>query len=143
MIPKAWQCALVVLLAKSENLEVPSEFSPIALLNAEGRLFFTLMQWKLSGYMLDNGYIETRIQKGFLQKVASCIEHSETMYQALRDAKDSKQDVCVSWIDLANAYGSVKHSLFHFSMEWYHVPAIFRAVIFNYYEGLMAAVMVK
>ena len=43
-IPWSWQCALVVLISKSEVLDTPSEFRPIALLNAEGRLDFTLMQ---------------------------------------------------------------------------------------------------
>jgi len=142
-IPRSWQCALVVLLSKSDVLDQPSEFRPIALLNAEGRLFFTLMQWRLSSYMLENGYIDTTIQKGFMKDIAGCIEHSETMYQVLRDAKDNKRDICVSWIDLANAYGSVKHSQVQFSLEWYHVPSHFCSIIFNYYEGLMAAVMMK
>ena len=77
-----------------------------------------------------------------MRDVAGCIEHSETMYQMLRDAKDTKSSICVCWIDLANAYGSVKHSLFQFSLEWYHVPDHFRAIIYAYYEGLMAAIMV-
>ena len=142
-IPRSWQCALIVLIAKSSNLKLPSEFRPIALLNAEGRIFFTLMQWRLSDFMVKNGYIDSKIQKGFMKDVAGCVEHSETMYQMLMDARRSKQDICVSWIDLANAYGSVEHSLFQFSMEWYHVPDHFCEIIFNYYEGLMAAVMVK
>jgi len=142
-IPRSWQCALVVLIAKSSNLTMPGEFRPIALLNAEGRIFFTLMQWRLSDYMIKNGYIDSSIQKGFMKDVAGCIEHSETMYQMLLDARRNKRDICVSWIDLANAYGSVEHSLFQFSMEWYHVPDHFCEIIFNYYEGLMAAVMVK
>ena len=48
----------------------------------------------------------------------------------------------MSWIDLANAYGSVKHSLIHFSLEWYHVPEDFCELMWNYYEGLIATVMV-
>ena len=60
----------------------------------------------------------------------------------LHDAKTNKQDLCVCWIDLANAYGSV-HFLFQFSLEWYHVPSQFCEIIFRYYEGLIAAVMVK
>ena len=47
------------------------------------------------------------------------------------------------WIDLANAYGTEKHSLFQFSMEWCHVPDHFCEIIFNYYEGLFASVLVK
>ena len=50
IIPESWQRAVIVLLAKSEVLDDPKEFRPIALLNAEGRLMFTLMNWELSEY---------------------------------------------------------------------------------------------
>ena len=85
----------MVLISKSEVLDTPSEFRPIALLNAEGRLFFTLMQWRLSDYMLKNGHIDSSVQKGFMSEVAGCIEHSETMSWMLHDAKTNKQDVYV------------------------------------------------
>ena len=68
--------------------------------------------------MLSNGYIDTKVQKGFIDEVAGCIGHSKTMYQMLQDAKKARQDTCVGWIDLTNAYGSVKHSLFQFSLQW-------------------------
>ena len=61
---------------------------------------------------------------------------------ALTQVQRSGRDLCVSWIDLANAYGSVKHSLIHFSLEWYHVPEHFCELMWRYYEGLMASVMV-
>ena len=54
IIPESWQCPVIVLLAKYEVLDDPKEFWPIALLNAEGRLMFTLMNWRLSEYMLKN-----------------------------------------------------------------------------------------
>ena len=85
-VPQSWQRAIIVLLAKSDEVDKPGDFRPIALLNAEGRLFFTLMNWRLSSYMLDNGYINTSIQKGFIERVAGCVEHSETLHQALLDA---------------------------------------------------------
>ena len=142
VIPKSWQRAIVVLLAKSEDLASPGEFRPIALLNAEGRLFFTLMNARLSSFMLKNRYINTRIQKGFIEEVAGCIEHSEVAHEAMLDAHAHKKNLCVSWIDLANAYGSVRHSMILFTLEWYHVPTDFAQIVFMYYEGLMASVIV-
>ena len=143
-IPVSWQRGMIVLIPKSSttNLADPAEFRPIALLNSEGRLFFTLMEWRLSDYMIKNGYFDTTVQKGFMREVAGCVEHSETIYRAAQDARIHGRDLCVSWIDLANAYGSVKHSLIHFSLEWYHVPDQFRQLMWHYYEGLMASVMV-
>ena len=75
-----------------------------------------------------------------MRRVAGCVEHSETIYRAAQDARTHGRDLCVSWIDLANAYGSVKHSLIHFSLEWYHVPEHFCELMWHYYEGLMASV---
>ena len=143
IIPASWQRAVVVLLAKSNVLNKPSEFRPIALLNAEGRLFFTLMNGRLSDYMLKNGYICTGVQKGFIERLAGCVEHSETVHAALLDARSRKKNLCVSWIDLANAYGSVRHSMILFTLEWYHIPDAFSEVIFMYYENLVASVCVK
>ena len=143
-IPVSWQRGVIVLIPKSSTTDLadPKEFRPIALLNSEGRLFFTLMEWRLSDYMIRNGYFDTAVQKGFMREVAGCVEHSETIYRAAQDARTHGRDLCVSWIDLANAYGSVKHSLVHFSLEWYHVPDHFCELMWHYYEGLMASVMV-
>ena len=138
IIPTSWQRAMIVLLAKRDVLDRPSEFRPIALLNAEGRLIFTLMNGRLSDYMLKNGYIDTRVQKGFIERLAGCVEHFETVHAALLDARTRKKNLCVRWIDLANAYGSVRHSMILFTLEWYYIPDAFCEVIFMYYEKLLA-----
>ena len=92
--------------------------------------------------MLKNGYINTKIQKGFIEEVAGCIEHSEVAHEAMLDAHANKKNLCISWIDLANAYGSVRHSMILFALDWYHVPDRFAQTVFTYYEGLMASVIV-
>jgi len=58
-IPVSWQRAIIILLAKSTELNDPAEFRPVTLFNAEGRLFFTLMHRRLSDYTLKHGYIIT------------------------------------------------------------------------------------
>ena len=82
------------------------------------------------------------MQKGFIEKLAGCVEHSETLHHALLDARKSKLNTCVSWLDLANAYGSVRHSMILFTLEWYWVPAEFAEIVYQYYEGLCATVLV-
>ena len=70
------------------------------------------------------------------------MERSDTVCRAALDARTHGVDLCMSCIDIANAYGSVKHSLIHFSLEWYHLPEHFCELMWRYYEGLMASVMV-
>ena len=94
-IPVSWQRGFIILIPKSStgDLNDPSEFRPIALLNSEGRLFFTLMEWRLSDYMVKNGYLDSRVQKGFMRHVAGCVEHSETIYRAALDVCDHGRDL--------------------------------------------------
>ena len=80
--------------------------------------------------MLKNGYIDMSIQKGFIERLAGCVEHSENLHHAVLEARKNKRDLCVSWLDLANAYGSVRHSMVLFTLEWYHVPDEFAEVVF-------------
>ena len=140
-IPRLWQLASIILLAKSEKVEDPAEFRPIALGNVGGKLIFTLVQRRLMAHMLGNKYLDRCLQKGFIPGVAGCTEHGELLFRALRDAKASHRGICVTWVDLRNAFGSVRHSLIRFALKWYKVPEEIVTLIMNYYDGLAARVV--
>ena len=63
--------------------------------------------------------------------------------EALKDAKASTRQIVLTWIDLANAYGSVRHNLIQFALNWYHVPKQIQELIFDYYEKLCAMIKMK
>ena len=65
--------------------------------------------------MLKNQFI-SRIQKGFKPETPGCLEHSFAMFEALLDAKFHQRQIVVSWLDLKNAYGSVRHNLIQFAL---------------------------
>ncbi|MCP4460694.1 MAG: hypothetical protein GY816_22125, partial [Cytophagales bacterium] len=90
-----------------------------------------------------NGYLKDRTQKGFLPNVAGCIEHSATLTEALRDARKKLRTIVVNWIDLANAFGSVRQNLILFALDWYHVPKWWHNMIQQYYSSLFAQVVTK
>jgi len=92
--------------------------------------------------MLDNNYI-SHVQKGFKASTPGCLEHSFAMFEALLDAKSNQRKIVVSWLDLKNAYGSVRHNLIQFALNWFHVPKFIRELIHDYYEKLCAQVRVK
>ena len=75
-----------------------------------------------------NNYIRRESQKGFLFGLPGCLEHSFTLFEALRDAKENQRQIIVAWIDLANAYGSVRHNLIQFSLNWFHVPVSIKSL---------------
>ena len=88
--------------------------------------------------MMQNNYFKREVQKGFLFGVAGCLEHSFALWEALKNANNAAQhsSIVVSWIDLANAYGSVCHDLIQFALDWYHVPKNVQHLVFNYYKQL-------
>ena len=72
-----------------------------------------------------------------------CIEHTFALLEALCDAKDSYRQIVLTWLDLATAYGSVRHNLIQFALNWYHVPNDIQELIFDYYEKLCALISTK
>lgn len=139
-VPDSWASAFIVLLSKSEDLDSPSEFRPIAITNTVGKIFFSIVSSRLQSFLVDNNYIDRAVQKGFLSGIAGCVEHSFALFEALRDATQQQRQIVITWIDLANAFGSVRHNLIQFALDWYHVPKMIQNLVFNYYEMLKAKV---
>ena len=65
------------------------------------------------------------------------------MFEALLDAKFNQRQIVVSWLDLKNAYGSVRHNLIQFALAWFHVPVLIRQLIFDYYDKICARICSK
>ena len=139
-IPPSWQRATIRLLHKSGPATEPSNFRPIALTNCDGKIFFALVGKAIREHMIRNSFFDLRLQKGFLPGVAGCLEHSSLLTEALRDARSRKRSICISWIDLRNAFGSVRHSLIQFALRHYQFPVHYQRLIHAFYNHLLALV---
>ena len=106
-IPADWAMAYIILLSKSSDLTQVSEFRPIVITCVAGKIFFSVLSNRLQVFMLRNCYISREIQKGFLAGMPGCIEHTFALLKALKDAKNCYRQIIITWLDLANAYGSV------------------------------------
>jgi hypothetical protein len=139
-IPRCWGWAFIVLLVKDETkTENAKDLRPIACTDTAGKLFWSLMNDRLRVFWTKNKYITSQ-QKGALSDVSGCLEHNWTLVEALKNAKLTKNQIIAVWLDLKNAYGSVRHNLIQFALEWYHVPEWFADLIFQYYDSLFAFV---
>ena len=61
----------------------------------------------------------------------------------LLNAKKNAKPIVTTWLDQQNAYGTVPHNLIQFSLEWYHIPAHIRKIVFKYYDELFICVKTK
>ena len=119
----------------------PGNFRPIALTACTGKLFTTILRNQWLHYMNTNNYLNSSIQKAFMPSIPGCVEHHHKLTSILSEAKRKHKSLAVCWLDLANAYGSVHHSLIQFSLKHYHAPPQFCKILEALYSDLHAKVI--
>ena len=124
-VPSSWKNAVFKLIGKSaskENPKSPSNFRPIALTSRISKLFSGILKDRWLKHMVSNGYLNAEVQKAFLPTIPGVTEHQCKLAAIIKEAKRSKHSLVVTWLDIANAYGSVHHSLIQFALQHYHAP---------------------
>ena len=91
-------------------------------------------------HMRSNNYLDSHTQKAFLPTVPGVTEHQAKLASIIKAAKRCKRSLAVAWLDIANAYGSVHHSLIQFAMARYHAPPEFCGLLQSWYSGLSATI---
>ena len=138
--PQAWKVGTIQLFGKSkaeEDPSQPSHFRPIALTPCIGKVFSSLLKQRWLSYMQGNGYLDTSTQKAFVDGISGCTEHHLKLLSMIKEAYQKHRSLCVAWLDLANAFGSVHHGLITFSLAHYHAPAAFSNMVSELYTGLL------
>ena len=80
------------------------------------------MATRFTRYFLFNDYIDTSVQRSGVQGLAGCLEHGYMIWEAIEKAKTNKMDLDVTWLDLANAYGSVPPQKILLSQRMNSIP---------------------
>ena len=143
VVPSAWKFAAIRLIGKtsaSSDPSSPTNFRPIALTACVGKLFTAIIRNRFLNYMLINKYFDKSVQKAFMPATPGCSEHHLKLTTILSDAKRKHRSLAACWVDLANAYGSVHHSLIQFSLTHYHAPSKLYNLVKALYTGLAARV---
>ena len=134
-ISDTWQEAEGVFIPKVDNASTVQKFRTISLLNVEGKLYFALKSNRIVDFVLSNGYIDTSIQKGGVPGVSGCLEHTAVVSQLIREAKREKKNLVVTWLDIANAYGSIPHKLIFKALSEAHIPEDVIQMVESYYSN--------
>ena len=143
MVPQAWKVGVIHLLGKKKaekDPSQPSHFRPIALTSYVGKMFTGLLKQRWLSYLLENKYLNTSVQKAFIDGVPGCAEHYLKLLSIIHEAQRKHKSLFVCWLDLANALGSVHHDLIRFSLSHYHAPQIMVSTISNLYKDLICVV---
>ena len=88
----------------------------------------------MTRFVINNGYINTSIQKAGVPGFPGCIEHTTMLWDRIKKAKNNKTELHVIWLDLENIYGSVKHQLLEKVMEFFWIPEDIKNLISTYFK---------
>ena len=138
-VPSAREVTVIKLIGKKcakEDPSLPSNFRPIALTSCVGKIYTSLLKNRWMAYMLDNKYLNTAVQKAFVDGIPGCTEHHLKRLSILNEVRQKHKSLCICRLDLANAFGSVHHNLIEFTFRHYHAPPAFINVITNLYQNL-------
>jgi len=91
--------------------------------------------------MTENGFLDRSIQKAFMSATPGCVEHHCKLATILAEARKKHKSLAVCWLDLANAYGCVHHSLIQFSLQHYHALPQFCQILQSLYSDLRGKVI--
>ena len=142
-IPSAWKVAGVKLIPKSsagDDPSAPGNFRPIALTPTIAKLLSGILKDRWLRHMRSNNYLNSDLQKAFLPTIPGVAEHQAKLAATIKAARRNKRSLAIAWLDIANAYGSVHHSLIQFSLAHYHAPPEFCTLMQSMYTGLSATI---
>lgn len=99
-IPSEWQRAVALPIPKQQDFKTLDQFQSIALLNLQGKIFFSVMARRMATYLMDNCYIDTSCQKAGVPSFPGCVEHTSMIWDQIQTGKRERKDlhvVCVTW----------------------------------------------
>ena len=128
-----WCRAEGVYLPKEQNAENIGQFRPISIISVACKIFMGILAKRTVAYLQSNGYVDESVQKAGIPGIPGCIEHAFSIWDAIQEAKKTKESLNVVWLDLANAYGSVPHELLMKAMEFFYIPHEVQDIMREYY----------
>ena len=122
-------------LAQGGEPNSPQNWRPIALTSCLGKLLHTIIAARITEYATTEGIMDTTIQKGFLPKLAGCVEHTAALSHCIRHPKKNRKPLCMVQYDLANAFGSVPHEIIIAVLKRAHIDPVIIHYIRKLYEN--------
>lgn len=135
-VPQSWKRAEGRFVPKKEASANISQFRTISLLRVECKIFFSVLAKRMTTYMIENGYVNTSIQKGGIPRFTGCLERTGVLSQMMHEARSKKGNLTVVWLDMAIAYGSIPHDLIRTAMKHYHIQDHIKGLISSYLGGI-------
>ena len=140
-VPSEWKKACTILVHKKGDTADPANFRPITLESVPLKIFTSCLRNSLYQFLLENNYIESKIQKGFTPKISGTLEHTSQMANAINKARIKQRSLIITLLDLKNAFGEVHHNLIFEVLRYHHIPNQISNLIRNLYTDFHTSII--
>ena len=132
-IPACWKTSRTVPIFKKGDTSDYGNFRPISLLPTMYKIFSGIISSRIMAISTRLGWISPE-QKGFLPGVRGIQEHTHILHTVIEQAKQSKRELVVAWLDLTNAFGSIPHPILNCLFQSLPIPDELRRILSDIYS---------
>ncbi|KAL6416686.1 hypothetical protein ACFW04_013235 [Cataglyphis niger] len=132
-VPASWKTSNTVLVYKKGDRGDIENWRPLALGDTTPKLFAALVADRLTDWTVNNNILSPA-QKGFLRD-EGCFEHNFVLQEILTEARRTRREAVVAWLDLSNAFGSVPHAVIRRALVRSGVPGGIVNIWQSMYDG--------
>ncbi|KAL1476202.1 hypothetical protein MTO96_018718 [Rhipicephalus appendiculatus] len=130
--PPAWKESRTILIHKKGDPSEVTNWRPIALGSTISKLYAGCLAARMQQWVCDHDVL-SRCQKGFLPH-DGVFEHNFVLQERLDAARAGGGDLCVAFLDFANAFGSVPHNALIDSLRGAGAGEDFCAIVADLYR---------
>ena len=138
-VPSAWKKATTILIHKKESASDTSNFHPIALMSCLYKLQMAVLAKRMTTFAIDKDLL-SKEQKS-ARPSEGCYEHAFISEYVLNDARCQSHPLCLAWLDIRNAFGSIPHAALSTTLSHMGFPALLVKMIMNVYTGATTEVL--
>ncbi|GIY44232.1 retrovirus-related Pol polyprotein from type-1 retrotransposable element R2 [Caerostris darwini] len=131
-VPQVWKDSTTILLPKGGDPLLPTNWRPIASSNTIYKLFMKCVAERFKDWPLRYEVLSSS-QKGFMPH-DGVLEHNFLMHKRFEDARTTKKELCLAWLDVTNAFGSIPHCAIDEALCAAKVGDTFRNLVNFVYE---------
>lgn len=101
---------------------------------------YNVVPKRLVQHFLKNELMDAAVQKAGIPGFAGCTEHTSVIWLKIQTAKQDGRELHVVFLDLANAFGLVPHSLIGSACNHFRVPGEIVNVMKEYFKDIYQVV---
>ena len=132
-VPASWKTATTILIHKKDSTSDASNFRPIVLMSCLYKLLMAIIAKRMTSFSISNDLLSQ--QQKSARPSEGCYEHAFFLESIVNDARRQPRPLCLAWLDIRNAFGSVPHSALLTTLTHMGFPPDLISMIGNVYTG--------